>query len=307
MKNILAIIILTSFFTAVIFFINYSFFWEKQKSIKNSIIEENYIEKENLDKNNIEDLQTHSLKEWHSHDKPEPKKVKNQDLLLHLKKQIDKKYKFYYSPSDFKKEIIILKNNLEEIISKGIFYDKINFLNVFLSKEKVDRRWKMKNKEIKLFWARQDNISEYISVFIHEFAHYIDLYFLEEKVFLDISYKFYDISWEQTQIKKLWAKSQDFVSGYAMTNKYEDFAESFTYYILHNRDFLQKTKWNEILKKKYDFFSIYIFKDRQFFATKFSKNEEIKDYYWDITKIDFDKNKFMDYLENITKMDLGKL
>ena len=35
---------------------------------------------------------------------------------------------------------------------------------------------------------------------------------------------------------------KDFVSWYAMTNKYEDFAESFTYYILHNKDFLNKTK-----------------------------------------------------------------
>jgi hypothetical protein len=52
---------------------------------------------------------------------------------------------------------------------------------------------------------------------------------------------------------------KDFVSGYAMTNKYEDFAESLTYYILHNKDFLDKTKTSRILKRKYNFFSFYIF------------------------------------------------
>jgi hypothetical protein len=39
-----------------------------------------------------------------------------------------------------------------------------------------------------------------------------------------------------------------------MTNKYEDFAESFVYYILFNDDFRQKASLNVILQQKYDFF-----------------------------------------------------
>jgi len=84
-----------------------------------------------------------------------------------------------------------------------------------------------------------------------------------------------------------------------MTNKYEDFAETFTYYILHNKDFLQKTKKSKILKLKYDFFANYIFKNKEFFATKFTKNIKIKDYYRDITKIKFDEKKLFNYLEKI--------
>jgi hypothetical protein len=45
-----------------------------------------------------------------------------------------------------------------------------------------------------------------------------------------------------------------------MTNKYEDFAESFTYYILHNDDFALKAEKSDILKKKYNFFNIFLFK-----------------------------------------------
>jgi hypothetical protein len=54
-----------------------------------------------------------------------------------------------------------------------------------------------------------------------------------------------------------------------MTNKYEDFAESFNFYILHNKEFLNKTKQSNILKQKYDFFSNYFFKNKEFFATNF--------------------------------------
>jgi hypothetical protein len=49
-----------------------------------------------------------------------------------------------------------------------------------------------------------------------------------------------------------------------MTNRYEDFAESFTYYILHNKDFLKKTKKSIILKEKYNFFKNYLFTNEEF-------------------------------------------
>ena len=85
-----------------------------------------------------------------------------------------------------------------------------------------------------------------------------------------------------------------------MTNKYEDFAESFTYYILHNKDFLKKVKTSSILKQKYDFFSNSIFKKKEFFNSDFRINNK-KDYYRDITKIKFNKNKLFNYLKKIAK------
>ena len=38
---------------------------------------------------------------------------------------------------------------------------------------------------------------------------------------------FYQLSWIDINIMKAGLNTKDFVSGYAMTNKYEDFAESF--------------------------------------------------------------------------------
>ena len=83
-----------------------------------------------------------------------------------------------------------------------------------------------------------------------------------------------------------------------MTNKYEDFAESYTYYVLHNFDFLKKAKKSSILMKKYDFFEKFIFRKSEFKETDFSLNNEVKGYYWDITKIDFSLENFLHYLKN---------
>jgi hypothetical protein len=85
-----------------------------------------------------------------------------------------------------------------------------------------------------------------------------------------------------------------------MTNKYEDFAETFTYYILHNKEFLEKTKASIMLKQKYDFFSNYIFKHKEFFSSDFAITDK-KDYYRDITKINFNRNKLFNYLKKISK------
>jgi hypothetical protein len=56
-----------------------------------------------------------------------------------------------------------------------------------------------------------------------------------------------------------------------MTNKYEDFAESFVYYVLHNADFQKKSQESDILKRKYDFFKEKIFIQNAFFQTDFSR------------------------------------
>jgi hypothetical protein len=43
---------------------------------------------------------------------------------------------------------------------------------------------------------------ELISIFIHEFSHYIDIYYLNKTKEKDISNNFYNISWEETKILK---------------------------------------------------------------------------------------------------------
>jgi len=275
-KTFIKILVLSLFFSVVIFFINYNFFLEKENNIKNNIAQELYIE---------------------------PSITKNSEILNKKEKEIIKDYykqilyyKINFIPNSFILKANFLKNNINNFLENKIFKTKIKNLIIDLYENKEDRRWNMYQKHIRLYWIKKEKENEYLAVFIHELWHYIDLYFFEKKVFFDISDKFYEISWKNTKTKLKWQNTKDFVSGYAMTNKYEDFAESFTFYILHNKEFLIKSENSKILKRKYDFFSNYLFKNKEFFISDFSK-KEYKTYYWDTTKIPFSKEKLLKYLK----------
>lgn len=272
-------VLLTILFTLLIFLLNIYFSsWAKNNA------EEDYI-----DRTLSFDSSKEVIVKW----KEFEKSISTTYTWTNLKKN----YKFYYLPPDFKNKSIVQTYNIEKIVSSNIFKEEIKNLKIEFYEEKGEVRGKMKSWIIKLFWVLNISNPELASVFVHELAHFIDIYFLENKNSFDKSSLFYDISWEQAKIIKAWNKSSDFVSGYAMTNKYEDFAESFNYYVLHNEDFLEKSKKSKILKEKYNFF-YNIFSNNEFKNINFWNEFEIKDYYRDITKIQINLAKFLQYLEN---------
>jgi len=81
-----------------------------------------------------------------------------------------------------------------------------------------------------------------------------------------------------------------------MTNKYEDFAESFNLFILHNDDFLEKTKSSDLLSQKYIFFNNHIFSNNKFVSSDFSIKQN-SSYLWDTTKLDINIKNFLQYIE----------
>lgn len=87
----------------------------------------------------------------------------------------------------------------------------------------------------------------------------------------------------------------DFVSGYALTNKYEDFAETFAFYVLHNTEFASKAKTNTALQQKYGFIYDNIFPNGEFQNTSFSSGS-VADYNWDVTKIPIKLDDFLKYI-----------
>jgi hypothetical protein len=62
----------------------------------------------------------------------------------------------------------------------------------------------MIDSTIKLFGVLTMKNPELVSVFVHEFAHYIDIYFLEKNSYsyVDTSNYFYSIAWQSTKIVK---------------------------------------------------------------------------------------------------------
>jgi len=69
----------------------------------------------------------------------------------------------------------------------------------------------------------------------------------------DLSLEYYDTSWKSESIRSALSSSDDFCSGYAMTNPFEDFAECFNLYINHNAYFRYISENNTIIAWKYNY------------------------------------------------------
>jgi len=317
-KDILKIIVLTSVFSIFIFFINYAFFWQSKEVLEKQLIESKYIDpslwinldtsyndgilqkytdqylldrQENIDKIR-QDIKNKVIEE-------ENKKIKQKVKTLEIKQEKERgedKIKFIYLPDNIRNSILYISNNIYKALKTNTFDSKINSLVVEFYETRYDTRWKMKNWIIKLFDPLKMWEIESFSVFIHELWHIIDIYFLENISWNDISNIFYEISWDSTTIMKAWQNQNDFVSGYSMTNKYEDFAESFNFFVLHNNDFLQKTKSSDLLVQKYIFFNNHIFSNNKFVSSDFSIKQN-SSYLWDTTKLDINIKNFLQYIE----------
>ena len=136
------------------------------------------------------------------------------------------------------------------------------------------------------------NDDELTAVFIHELGHITDLgeltslnggatEFLDGKktVFKnDPSVDFYRLSWKDAKTKKSGVASADFVSGYAATNCFEDFAESFLFYRMHGEKFRFLAKKSSVMQKKYEFM-----RDKVFQKEEFQKDKTVEKFVLDST------------------------
>lgn len=128
---------------------------------------------------------------------------------------------------------------------------------------------------------RCDNVtdSELVGVLVHEMGHIEDTgvlngdFWAGESEFRDgqnaifkndLSLDFYRISFADDKTIKADASDLDFVSGYAKTDPFEDFAESYNYYLLHGDNFRILAGNNEAMMKKYDFMREKVFNGREF-------------------------------------------
>lgn len=186
-------------------------------------------------------------------------------------------------------------NRLKEVIQSSYFQSKVTPLNLVLDSERQEPRGQVTGNKLILSTAIP-NDSEQLKVFVHELGHIIDIFYLKKGLFSDPSDTFYTISWESFNTKKKGQKITNFVSGYALSNKYEDFAESFAFYVFHNEDFALRAKKDPILQRKYNFFGSYIFEKDSFIGTSFGI-DVLKSYNWDTTKIRIDTKKYLYYIK----------
>lgn len=127
---------------------------------------------------------------------------------------------------------------------------------------------------------------ELSSVLVHEMGHLVDggfllgfdkfnqsgFYDFEDSVSADDpSAAFYRISWMSNKILQPSATELDFVSLYAATDPFEDFAETYTYYRLHGSEFRTLAEFNPALKQKYEFMKSFVFFGKEYGAVQNQK------------------------------------
>jgi len=151
------------------------------------------------------------------------------------------------------------------------------------------------------------NPNELVGVFVHELGHSVDLGWLsaekntEKSIFKDNktpiyvgdpSLDFYTISWKNETTRKKRANNLDFVSGYAMSDPFEDFAETYVYYVLHNSEFRSKTSSSPALYAKYKFMKEVVFNGEEFDTG--DRIVEATHRPWDITLLSYNLDRFLE-------------
>ncbi len=159
------------------------------------------------------------------------------------------------------------------------------------------------SRRITLNTGNIESQEELLAVFVHEMAHVVDLGLLRghngaetsfkngKQVILqdDLSYQFYRLSWVADTKKKPTAMRADFVSGYGMSDPFEDFAESYALYRLHGAEFRVLARQSTVLQKKYNFL-----KWEVFYGKEFQKGEIVQapQTLWDVTLLGFEVADF---------------
>jgi len=115
---------------------------------------------------------------------------------------------------------------------------------------------------------------EFRALLVHEFGHVMDLGCFQgtpdagETAFKDggemmyrndPSIAFYEISWTASNVQKSGVKPEDFVTGYAAWDVFEDFSESLAYYVFQRSAFVERAKSNAAIAAKLRWFETYAF------------------------------------------------
>ncbi len=141
---------------------------------------------------------------------------------------------------------------------------------------------------------------EFQALIVHECGHIIDLGSErgtvagggtefsdgQKPIFADDhSVDFYRISWTDSKTKRNGARAGQFVSGYALSDPFEDFAETFSYFVLQHNDFQRLAAKNPVLRAKYDFMATLLTGQPVIATGTYVRNTKEP---WDVTKLPYE-------------------
>jgi hypothetical protein len=158
-----------------------------------------------------------------------------------------------------------------------------------------------------LLRCRNVTDEELVGVLVHEMGHIMDTGVLigsaaaKETTFKDgatpiyendTSSTFYKLSFNNAATLKNSAADSDFVSGYAKSDVFEDFAETYAYYVLHGDEFRKLINTNKTLNSKYFFMKYFVFGGKEFINGDANFNGNTFERNYDVTILSYDLSKF---------------
>ena len=204
-----------------------------------------------------------------------------------------------------KLELLNYKSKIKKVIKNIPFAHTLPLKKLEVRNINHTSRGMANGKKIILNTGAVRSDEELIALFIHEIGHVVDLGLFTGRskqktrffdgrqpiVADDISTRFYRISWKNSKERKSISKTKDFVSGYAMHNAFEDFAESYLFYRLHGEKFRALMKKSIVLRRKYYFFKNEVFEGQEFQLKKTAK--KITPFIWDATLVKYKERDLM--------------
>lgn len=103
----------------------------------------------------------------------------------------------------------------------------------------------------------------------------------------DPSVQFYGISWVAANRRRSTSSDEDFVSGYARSDAFEDEAESAAFYFFHREEFRRMAASNPALAKKYAWLQANVFPQMPVYARSPSV-WSANNIPWDVTKLPYE-------------------
>ncbi len=148
---------------------------------------------------------------------------------------------------------------------------------------------------------------ELVSVLVHEMGHIVDTgletgdiltgksEFMDGNIPVyenDRSLRFYRISWQNESTLKEGSDKTNFVTGYAMTDPFEDFAETYNYYVLHGQQFKDMAQYDKTLRRKYIYMKYFVFNGQEFNYDHYTEGDkQVRNY--DSTLLNYDYETFL--------------
>lgn len=180
------------------------------------------------------------------------------------------------------------------------FRDVLWDFPMIVDTNRTSPRGQMSNESVTLS-GRIKSVSEMAKVLVHELGHMVDIYLLHSTLTkADPSKTFYTISWTEPTVIRSGMTASSFVSGYAATNQYEDFAETFAMYVFHNTTLAERAQKSPALQQKYDFLRDSVFGE-YFIGTNYEQSP-VPSSLWDVTKIVIKTNALTDIFTQISKV-----